>query len=622
MENCNCESCGCGNCAPIDNNPSLPSNNIPGMEYMRSQEMLSTIEEKTDHEISGVKECGLPEGGIIKDLTLEIGCQTVLVPEGLEGDVSQLGWENSNPRVINLQPTQSFSHGTIMAIAEGNAEIKASCLRDYSKFCQWNITVGSGSSGEGGEQGPTDENPKEDDPECNCPTSPEELKEEIVSGGDINLNPSSQTQIDLGSDSLVVDGVESVLEMNDKVSIVSEGDVFVVKSGSTLKISGEGTVTGGEGKTGNVITAEENSSVEISGGKFIATGNEIGEGNSCVYSSGGKVEITGGTYESTATSDGKYYVLRVDDMLLASGGKAIDYIEVSGGTFVNFDPSLGNPGFESAGTFVKDGYMTKKEGNSFVVVEIPEDEIPEEKTDAEIENELETVGGNITLTRDFHYSEGSVYIKKDTVLDLGGNTVTSQGGTYGDTLKISKNTTVTLKNGTINACEKIDNSSGVILLYAGCNVTLENINAIGATPLFINGEGCKVTIRGGRYITPLSTQALYIYKASKVTIESGTFGSENYKDKNYTLNIKDGVMPKDANPTDFFEVLGGRFIGFDPSVSNAEPQSPISYVPEGYKTGLVESEGKKIYIVANEKSLPEKDEETGETINWSYKEEV
>ena len=128
---------------------------------------------------------------------------------------------------------------------------------------------------------------------------------------------------------------------------------FMVTNASvTFKASGKGGVNGGSGGNNVAILAYTDSTVTIESGNYTVGGDANGQGNSTVYvMSNGKAIITGGTFSSEAAYNGKYYVL---NLLNESTGS----FQVSGGTFINFDPATGDD--HLGGTFVASGYVSYK----------------------------------------------------------------------------------------------------------------------------------------------------------------------------------------------------------------------------------------------------------------------
>lgn len=128
---------------------------------------------------------------------------------------------------------------------------------------------------------------------------------------------------------------------------------FMVTNASvTFKASGKGGVNGGSGGNNVAIWANTDSTVTIESGNYTVGGDANGQGNSTVYvMSNGKAIITGGTFSSEAAYKGKYYVLNLQN-------KSTGSFQVSGGTFINYDPATGDDNL--GGTFVASGYVSYK----------------------------------------------------------------------------------------------------------------------------------------------------------------------------------------------------------------------------------------------------------------------
>lgn len=128
---------------------------------------------------------------------------------------------------------------------------------------------------------------------------------------------------------------------------------FNVESSSvTFKASGKGGVNGGSGGNNVAIWANTDSTVTIESGNYTVGGDANGQGNSTVYvMSNGKAIIKGGTFSSEAAFNGKYYVLNLQNTSTGS-------FQVSGGTFINYDPATGDD--HLGGNFVASGYVSYK----------------------------------------------------------------------------------------------------------------------------------------------------------------------------------------------------------------------------------------------------------------------
>lgn len=191
--------------------------------------------------------------------------------------------------------------------------------------------------------------------------------------------------------------IESEIYMNKTLTIDLNGykveskqDVFGSRSSKcNVTIVGEGEIRGGAG--GNYVA------IEASAGQFTIDGNvkcSIGhdannEGNSCIYVSGtGKIYINNGVFSSDVPYNGKYFVLNKKN-----GSNGV--IEVTGGTYLNYDPSNGDDA--EGGTFVAEGYIVNMEitddGFRYIVVkdETFENDVEEAKDSKDVESKDEII---------------------------------------------------------------------------------------------------------------------------------------------------------------------------------------------------------------------------------------
>ena len=118
------------------------------------------------------------------------------------------------------------------------------------------------------------------------------------------------------------------------------------ESGADITITG-GAYDGGKGGNNVCVWAKTGSSVTIKDGTFTVGGDADGNGNAVIYSTGGNITIEGGFFYTDCSYRGLYYVLNLQN---GTSGT----ITVTGGTFVNYDPSTGDDNL--GGNFVADGY--------------------------------------------------------------------------------------------------------------------------------------------------------------------------------------------------------------------------------------------------------------------------
>lgn len=200
-------------------------------------------------------------------------------------------------------------------------------------------------------------------------------------------------------------------------------------------------------------------------------------------------------------------------------------------------------------------------------------------------------GGSVTLKEDLVILERkSLTLTKDVTLDLGGHGIDSFGGTRGDTIEIQK-ATVTIKNGHIKPAVGYVDNGATIAVMGTSNVTLENIDVEGERCVLNSASNNNILIKSGTYTSPNISPAVYFSAGSnsKVVIEGGTFKSNPPEGStNYTLNIKDDLVPAGTDVRNFIEVKGGTFIGFNPAGSMGEPGGPVNFVADGFEAKEVE----------------------------------
>lgn len=209
-------------------------------------------------------------------------------------------------------------------------------------------------------------------------------------------------------------------------------------------------------------------------------------------------------------------------------------------------------------------------------------------------------GGDLEITSDYCDFSGSKPIvinnsDKETNLTISSNVSTKAGG---DFIKVDGGANVTVK-GKAEIIESgiatSDNGSSVFVVNNG-NLEISDVKVVGARAITVNGNDAKATINSGEFDTYYgSAPSIYVGpKGGKITIKDGTFGvlydGKYYGGNKYVLNLYDALLKDGAKATDFIEITGGKFIGFDPAKSESE--NPIvSFVADGYesvKTGTVD----------------------------------
>lgn len=207
------------------------------------------------------------------------------------------------------------------------------------------------------------------------------LADDIETTGDASA--SGATRYGYGYEYIIRSGVDYTLDLNGKtishkaVNENSNHDAFTYlfvanNAGTELTIDGDGsvycnnsegytcavqgksdtliTINGGDFEVDNGIAvwAGAGAHIVINDGSFV--NGEATTDHELIYSSGGVIDIYGGFFHNT---DGNY-TLNVEDRNRATG-----FINVYGGTYVNFDPSTG--GQDPNNIKVADGYKVVSE---------------------------------------------------------------------------------------------------------------------------------------------------------------------------------------------------------------------------------------------------------------------
>lgn len=197
--------------------------------------------------------------------------------------------------------------------------------------------------------------------------------------------------------------------------------------------------------------------------------------------------------------------------------------------------------------------------------------------------------GSIKLDRDLETTSYYIMTKKNTEVDFNGHEIISGGSKNYDAVQF-QGSKVVLKNGIIrdakNNSVECNPAGTVLFVNKNADLTLENMDIKGIYPIWSNSTGNTITIKSGKYVSTVS-QVVYVQKAgSKVIIEGGEFCAPDYNNKNYCLNLKDGIASQETY-RDCIEVKGGRFIGFNPAEAKCE--NPIAnFVADGFKSVEVE----------------------------------
>ena len=338
----------------------------------------------------------------------------------------------------------------------------------------------------------------------------------------------------------------------------AEGVFYVYTSGH-LTITGDGVITAVENNKAAIAVQvySEKAKVTLEGGTYKQQITNTADPHfDLIYVYYGTAEIKGGTYDG-ATPD---WTLNCKDENYPAEAK----IEVTGGTFVGFDPA--NNTAEGEGTnFVPAGYVsTKGADGKFVVTEVKVAEVNGKQYGTLSEAiAAANAGDTVKLLRDINTPEISYMISKSLTIDLNGKTVTGDG--YDAVFQIDNaDAKVLIKNGNIVAVENTGTAGkyamAIWACQAECEVTLENLNV-----------SQKITHTDDKQMDMIYTSG------GTIIINSGNFVSGTPA---WTLNCKDAAYK--AGTANII-VKGGTFTGFDPANNTAEGEN-TNFVAAGYKS--------------------------------------
>lgn len=369
--------------------------------------------------------------------------------------------------------------------------------------------------------------------------------------------------------------------------------LFYVTAKGDLTIKGEGTVTAVEdnGAAMAVWVRSPIAKVTLEGGTYTQQITNTADPHfDLIYVERGNVYVKGGTYKG-ATPD---WTLNCYDEHYQSKEANI---EVTGGTFVGFDPANNKAEGENT-NFVPAGYVsTKGADGNFVVTEVKVAEV-NGVAYATLSEAIAAAkdGDTVKLLRDINTPEISYMISKSLTIDLNGMTVTGSG---------------------YDAVFQIDNADAKVVIKNGKVVAVEQSGGAGKYTMAIwaSEAGCEVTLEGldvSQKITHTDDPQMDMIYASggTITINSGNFVSGTPA---WTLNCNDTSY---KNGTAKITVTGGTFAGFDPANNKAEGEG-TSFVAAGYVSRMDE-DGSYTVVPANAKITVGKRLSIGNDLTITY----
>ncbi len=369
--------------------------------------------------------------------------------------------------------------------------------------------------------------------------------------------------------------------------------LFYVTAKGDLTIKGEGTVTAVEdnGAAMAVWVRSPIAKVTLEGGTYTQQiSNTTDPHFDLIYVERGNVYVKGGTYKGV-TPD---WTLNCYDEHYQSKEANI---EVTGGTFVGFDPANNKAEGENT-NFVPAGYVsTKGADGNFVVTEVKVAEVNGVAYATLSEAIAAAKDGDIvTLLRDINTPEISYMISKSLTIDLNGMTVTGSG---------------------YDAVFQIDNADAKVVIKNGKVVAVEQSGSAGKYTMAIwaSKAGCEVTLEGldvSQKITHTDDPQMDMIYASggTITINSGNFVSGTPE---WTLNCYgESYTSGTAN----IIVKGGTFANFDPANNMAEGKG-TNFVAAGYVSNMDE-DGSYTVVPANAKITVGKRLSIGNDLTITY----
>lgn len=201
-------------------------------------------------------------------------------------------------------------------------------------------------------------------------TTAAELKEAIAAGQPVAL----AADINL-TESLVINGLTAVIDLNGHDLIAATTDAIVVEGNANLTINGDGDVKAAtdDASSANALWVKYGNVVINGGNYYVGADNALR--NDCIYLGASaykndaanypsSIVINGGTFETKVYDKGQYWVLNVQDDFYSAGSTIV----VNGGSFKNFDPA--NNLSEGAGTnFLAAGKRSTQNAEGWYVVE-------------------------------------------------------------------------------------------------------------------------------------------------------------------------------------------------------------------------------------------------------------
>lgn len=406
--------------------------------------------------------------------------------------------------------------------------------------------------------------------------------------------------IDLVKTASLKSGRTVVLDANGKTIKNTSTGIAIMANGD-LTIDGDGNVDGGKGGNNQAVHVMPGAKVTINGGNFSVGPDASGFGNSCIETSGGDIVINGGHFESEAAYHGWYYVLNQNNSTPGT-------ITVTGGTFVNYDPSTGDDYL--GGNFVADGYASVTASTNPLTYKVGPVENPGEDGEALAEKLTNTSGKVYEIASELSINTSVVSERTDTLyISKTGSVIPSESfrKEVSESFFVGAGTLTFDGQGTIQgpSGSTYGNGSQAILVQGGKINIYGNLTIDGGSGSEAN-RALKITngtanIYSGYFHAGLdkygrSSEVIFLHPAYRkyayCNIYGGVFETEG--GPAHLLNIKDKERARAT-----FKVYGGTFVGFNPADNTAEGDH-TNFVAEGYKSVATKYNGKDAWTVVAE----------------------
>lgn len=337
------------------------------------------------------------------------------------------------------------------------------------------------------------------------------------------------------------------LTLTDPAYLKEGATAIIDLNGHKLTYTGDDIMTRVE-KDAKLVFIGDKAGSAIDAAMYIASANEGGEiyvksGNykanvTCFQANGGKVYIEGGHFSVSDSQWGATYLLNHID-----SKKNIGLIEVTGGSFVGFDPA-NNAAENPAMSFVKDGYVSTFDGVDTYFVEEDIDFVATVDANGHVVK-YEVYNGRGVAKWLFEVVEND---NLDVVLEVKRNITMPQFELVadGDTYKFDTSKPITISNGTpsgsnwIPVCANISDFSqaftghiegngytikGVRIVYNGNHTGLIGVMWNGASVKNLNIEGASIT--GTTYVGGIAGRAQNGTLIENVNVINSTISGKN-----------------------------------------------------------------------------------------------